>query len=94
MRNTITQRKCLNLWAFRQMVTNELVCIAEENSQFDTHADNGKIRLTYKTGHKTGLIEYYNTFAECQGKVGLYESVLNAPKLNQQKQYNIMKGLN
>lgn len=93
MRNTITQRKCINLWAFRQMVTDNLLAIAQEISPFCPDADKGRIRFTYKAGPKANKVEYCNTFSECQSKADLLDSVLNSGKLNGRANYHQIKGL-
>lgn len=80
MRNIITQRKSLNLWAFRQMVTDNLLAIAQEISPFCSDANKGRIRFTYKAGPKANKIEYCATYAECQSKADVLDSILNSGK--------------
>lgn len=90
MKNVITTRFCVNVWSFKSIYNDCLLAVAQEITKFDTDAGLGKIRFTHKEGSKkAGQIEYCATFAECQGKADLIESVNKSP-LRQVKSYHIL----
>jgi hypothetical protein len=89
MKNVITTRFCVNVWSFKSIYTDCLLAIAQEITKFDDDAALGKIRFTHKQGKKAGQIEYCTTFAECQGKADLIESVNKSP-IGQVKSYHIL----